>query len=829
MPNNNGNFSAKSKEVIETSKALASEYGHAYVGTEHLLLSLIRVEDSIANAVLTEHGILEDEVGEKIEELSGTSDTHNTPKDFTPRTKKLLQNSHNISLELGTNYIGTEHLLLAILRDEETLAYKVLDAMQLDLESLAEDIYNRIGGSPDTMTMGPTNIFGGGQFSPNYQNKKNAPKSKTGTPVLDKFSRDFTAKSKEGIFDPIVGRETEIERIIQILSRRTKNNPVLVGDPGVGKTAVIEGLAQKITSGDVPELLKDKRVIALDMNAVVAGTKYRGEFEERMKKIVEEVKKNQNVILFIDEIHTIVSAGNSEGGLNASNILKPSLSRGEVQVIGATTLDEYRKYIEKNAALERRFQPVVVDEPSEEEAIQMLKGLRDKYEAHHGVKITEEAIEAAVRLSARYIADRFLPDKAIDLLDESASKVRLSNYTAPPSIKEIERELVELEKEKEEAIKTEVFEKASLIKQKENKLKEELKKSKEEWKSGSKEESVVNESDVADVVTTWTGVPVKRISGDEKSKLIDLESKLHERIIGQEEAVKNVARAIRRGRVGLKDPKRPIGSFLFLGPTGVGKTELCKALAEILFGDESMIIRLDMSEFMERHSSSKIIGPPPGYVGYDDGSHFSEKIRRRPYSVVLLDEIEKAHPDVFNVLLQVLEDGHITDSQGRKVSFKNTVIIMTSNAGAKSIINPKKLGFTSDSSVEKSYEDMKKNVMSEIKDIFRPEFLNRIDEITVFHPLSKEDIKEIASKMVEEVSIRVEKNMNIKLSVTEEAIERIANEGFDTKFGARPLRRAIQNKIEDKLAEEVLNGNLQEGCKAQIDYKKEAFTIKKKR
>ena len=824
MTNNNGNFSQKSQEVIEASKGFAAEYGHAYVGTEHILLALLHVEDSIANEVLADNGISELDVEEKIEELSGAVDEHESPKDFTPRTKKLLENSHNISSDLGTNYIGTEHLLLAIIKDHDSLAFKILSSLKVNVNAIVQEIYERLGIGGNTMTM--DNPM---QFSPVFQTKQDKNKSKTNTPVLDKFSKDFTSKNKEGIFDPIVGREKEIERIIQILSRRTKNNPVLVGDPGVGKTAVIEGLAQKILSGDVPELLKNKRVISLDMNSVVAGTKYRGEFEERMKKIVEEVKRAKNVILFIDEIHTIISAGSSEGGLNASNILKPSLSRGEVQVVGATTMDEYRKYIEKNAALERRFQPVVVDEPSEEEAIKMLQGLRDKYEAHHGVKITEAAISAAVKLSARYIADRFLPDKAIDLLDESASKVRLSSYTFPPEIKEIERELDSLDKEKEEAIKTESFEKAGLIKQRESELKEKLKEEKESWQSKSKDGGVVDESDVADVVTTWTGVPVKRIAGDEKSKLIKLEEKLHERIIGQDEAVKSISRAIRRGRVGLKDPKRPTGSFLFLGPTGVGKTELCKALAEILFGDENMIIRLDMSEFMERHSSSKIIGPPPGYVGYDDGGHFSEKIRRRPYSVVLLDEIEKAHPDVFNILLQVLEDGHITDSQGRKVSFKNTVIIMTSNAGAKSIINPKKLGFTSGSSLEKSYEEMKKNVMSEIKDIFRPEFLNRIDEITVFNPLSKEDIKEIASKMINEVVERVEKNMNIKISITEEAIEQIAEEGFDTKFGARPLRRAIQTQIEDKLAEEVLNGNLEEGAKAQIDYKKEQFTIKKKR
>ncbi|MCL1924970.1 MAG: ATP-dependent Clp protease ATP-binding subunit [Defluviitaleaceae bacterium] len=819
-----GNFTQKSKEVIEASRKLAGEFGHAYIGTEHILLALVHVEDSVAYETLDNNDISELDVEEKIEQMTGITDEQNTPKDFTPRTKRLLENSHNVSVEVGSSYIGTEHILLAITRDTESLAFKILIALKININSLIEEIYERIGAG-GAMTMG-ANMQNPFMNMPNNSNDPKS-KSKNGTPVLDKFSRDFTSIAKDGIFDPIIGREKEIERIIQILSRRTKNNPVLVGDPGVGKTAVIEGLAQKITSGEVPELLKTKRVVSLDMNAVVAGTKYRGEFEERMKKILEELKNTKNIILFIDEIHTIIGAGGADGSLDASNILKPSLSRGEIQVVGATTMDEYRRYIEKNAALERRFQPVNVEEPTEEEAIRMLYGLRDKYEAHHSVKITNEALEAAVRLSARYITDRFLPDKAIDLLDESASKIRLLSYTAPPKITEIEKELEDLEKEKEEAIKTESFEKAGVIKQKENELKTQLKEEKEKWQSGTKKESIVDEVAIADVVTNWTGVPVQKIQSDEKSKLINLEEDLHERVIGQDEAVKSISRAIRRGRVGLKDPKRPIGSFLFLGPTGVGKTELCKALANTLFGDDNAMIRLDMSEFMEKHTVSKLIGSPPGFVGYNDGGHFSEKIRRRPYSVVLLDEIEKAHPDIFNILLQVLEDGHITDSQGRKVSFKNTVIIMTSNAGAKSIINPKKLGFTSNTTAEKSYEDMKKNVMNEIKDIFRPEFLNRIDDITVFHPLSEDDIKEIATKMINEVIDRVKENMQITLFVTNEAVEQISKEGFDTAFGARPLRRAIQAKIEDRLAEEVLSGTILEGEKAEIDYKEEEFVVKK--
>ena len=823
-----GNFTQKSREVIQSSRELAEEFGHAYVGTEHLLLALTHVEDSVANDVLTDNGVSQEEIEEKIEEITGITEEQNKPKDFTPRTKRLLEGSHNVALELGSNYIGTEHILLAITRDAESLAFKILTALNINLQSIIDDIYERIGESGN-MTVGSMQHMN--PFMNNAQFTQKEPKnnSKTGTPTLDKFSRDFTKASKDGIFDPIIGREKEIERIIQILSRRTKNNPVLIGDPGVGKTAVIEGLAQKISSGNVPELLKTKRVLSLDMNSVVAGTKYRGEFEERMKKILEELKKSKNIILFIDEIHTIIGAGGSDGALDASNILKPALSRGEIQVVGATTMDEYRRYIEKSAALERRFQPVHVEEPTEEEAIRMLHGLRDKYEAHHSVKITNEAIEAAVRLSARYISDRFLPDKAIDLLDESASKIRLLSYTAPPRVTEIEKELEDLVKEKEEAIKTESFEKAGVIKQKEIELKKQLKEEKENWQSGSKAESVVDEKAIASVVTNWTGVPVERVQNDEKSKLVSLEKDLHERVIGQDEAVKSIARAIRRGRVGLKDPKRPIGSFLFLGPTGVGKTELCKALANTLFGDDNAMIRLDMSEFMEKHTVSKLIGSPPGFVGYNDGGHFSEKIRRKPYSVVLLDEVEKAHPDIFNILLQVLEDGHITDSQGRKVSFKNTVIIMTSNAGAKSIINPKKLGFTSDTSAEKNYEEMKKNVMSEIKDIFRPEFLNRIDDITVFHPLSEEDIKEIATKMINEVIDRVKGNLKIVLYVTEEAIDQIAKEGFDTAFGARPLRRAIQAKIEDTLAEEALSGNISEGSKIQIDYEDDEFVVKNNR
>ena len=814
-------YTKKSKEVIDTAKQLGMEYGHNYVGTEHILAALATVSDSVAFNALNEQGVTREDVEDKIDEMVGTNNSLTEPQDFTPRTKRLLEQSRQEANSMNSGYIGTEHLLLALLRDKESLALRILTSLKVNPQRLQDEIMSLLGGS-NPMPVGMS--INHNPFSHMFPKK---PAAKGDTPVLDQFSRDFTANAKNNEFDPIIGREKEIERIIQILSRRTKNNPVLVGDPGVGKTAIIEGLAQKITEGDVPELLKGKRVVSLDLGAMIAGSKYRGEFEERIKQSLQEIKMAGNVILFIDEVHTIIGAGSAEGTLDASNILKPSLARGEIQVVGATTLDEYRKYIEKSAALERRFQPVTVEEPNEHEAIQMLRGLRDKYEAHHNVTITDEAIIAAVRLSARYIADRFLPDKAIDLLDESASRVNLRNYTAPLNVRELEEKIQELEKEKEEAIKTEAFEQASLIKQKQNEIKKNLEEERNLWEKNSKKENnLVDEGEIADIVTGWTGIPVKKLQQEEQGRLINMENTLQERIIGQDEAVRSVSKAIRRGRIGLKNPKRPVGSFLFLGPTGVGKTELCKALANVLFGTDDAILRLDMSEFMEKHTVSKFIGSPPGYVGYNDGGHFSEKIRRKPYSVILLDEIEKAHPDVFNVLLQIMEDGHITDSQGRKVDFKNTVIIMTSNAGAKNIVNPKKLGFTSNIDANQSYEEMKKNVMDEVKDIFRPEFLNRIDDIIVFHPLSEEEIEKIAQNMMKEVAARVETNLEINLTITEKALKEIAKEGYDAVYGARPLRRAIQNKIEDRLAEEVLQGTVREGNSIEIDFKKNEFVLK---
>ena len=652
--------------------------------------------------------------------------------------------------------------------------------------------------------------------------------AKSLTPTLDKYSRDLTQLAREDKFDPIVGREKEIERITQILSRRTKNNPCLVGEPGVGKTAVVEGLAQKIVSGIVPDLLKTKRVVSLDLSSMISGTKYRGEFEERINKVLEEVRTVGDVILFIDELHTIIGAGAAEGAMDASNILKPSLARGEIQLVGATTLDEYRKHIEKDAALERRFQPVQVDEPTELETISILEGIRDKYEVHHGVQITAEALEAAVRLSSRYIADRYLPDKAIDLIDEAASRVRLRAYTSPEKIKDIECKLEKLQNDKEAAIVDENFVRAGEIKQEENQLKEELANAKVEWETQhTKSQLIVNEEEIAEVVSNWTHIPVKRLAEAEATRLKNLEGILHARVIGQDEAVKAVARAVRRGRVGLKDPNRPIGSFLFLGPTGVGKTELTKALAEVMFGDENAMIRMDMSEYMEKHTVSKLIGSPPGYVGYEEGGQLTEKVRRKPYSVILFDEVEKAHPDVFNILLQILDDGHITDSTGRRINFKNTIIIMTSNLGARNIIEPKKVGFNSVVDTEKNYQDMKKNVMEEVKRLFRPEFLNRIDETLVFHPLTAQHIKEIAELMIRTLVERITRNVGITLTLTQGAIDFLAEKGYDKAYGARPLRRTIQSHIEDKLADEILEGHIHEGDRVLVEFENDAIVLKR--
>ncbi len=811
-------FTKKAQQAIEEARKSAAELGQGYVGSEHLLIGLLRADNSVAFKALQQQNVNENDVVDKIGELIGIeSNVIDAPIDFTPRTKRILEKSLQEALNMGTTYIGTEHLLLAIVKEDDCVATRILAILNVNGNRLYEDILSMLGEGEHSGNDTPIN-------SSAQNNRKN---SKTTT--LDKFSRDLTVLAGENKFDPIIGRNKEIERVIQILSRRTKNNPCLVGDPGVGKTAIAEGLAQKIVSGDVPETLKNKRVVCLDLSSMVAGSKYRGEFEERIKKIIDEVKKAHNVILFIDELHTIIGAGGAEGAIDASNILKPSLARGEIQVIGATTLNEYRKYIEKDAALERRFQPVKILEPSEEDAVEMLRGLRDKYEAHHNVQITDKAIVASVKLSNRYISDRFLPDKAIDVLDEAASKVRLKTFTAPPDIKELEDEISSLEKEKEAAIKTEEFERAGNVKKKQDEIKEKLKKAKAGWEAkNNKDAQVVDEDDIADIISNWTGIPVRRLQEEEGQRLKNMESILHERVIGQEEAVKALSKAVRRGRVGLKDPKRPIGSFLFLGPTGVGKTELSKALANVIFGDDDAIIRVDMSEYMEKHSVSKLIGSPPGYVGYDEGGQLSEKIRRKPYSVILFDEIEKAHPDVFNMLLQVLDDGHITDAQGRKIDFKNTVIIMTSNAGARSITSPKKLGFSqSDDSGVQEYEEIKKSVMEEVKRIFRPEFLNRIDDIIVFHPLEKEDVKKIAKLMFEELKSRVKSNMQIDINITNQALEKLSEAGFDPTYGARPLRRAIQNQIEDLFAEDILDGKYKAGDDVTVYVENGSIAVKK--
>ncbi len=812
-----GRFTKQAQEAIRLAEEAAKNLGHDYVGTEHLLLGLIKEGEGVASRALTSQGVSEDDIISKIEQVMGKGDVAvKEPQDFTPRTKRVIEVSLQEAMRMGNTYIGTEHLLLALMRETDSIAMRLITNQDVNAQKLYEEIMSMLGE-------------GGKGSSGTPMGKQNRKNRKSNTPTLDQFSRDLTEMAQEQKFDPIIGREREIERVIQVLSRRTKNNPCLIGEPGVGKTAIAEGLAQKIVEGNVPEILKEKRVVRLDLSAMVAGSKYRGEFEDRIKKAIEEVRSAGNVILFIDEIHTIVGAGAAEGAIDASNILKPSLARGELQLIGATTLDEYRKYIEKDAALERRFQPVKVEEPSEEAAVEILKGLRDKYEAHHNVRITDGALEAAVKLSNRYITDRFLPDKAIDLIDEAASRVRLRLYTAPPNIKELEEKLQELDQEKEAAIKTEAYERAGELKTKQNEMKENLEAAKLDWANKhTKADQIVDDEEIAGIVAIWTGIPVRKLAQEESKRLMNMEQILHERVIGQEEAVNAVSKAIRRGRVGLKDPKRPIGSFLFMGPTGVGKTELTKALAEVLFDNESALIRVDMSEYMEKHSVSKLIGSPPGYVGYEEGGQLSEKVRRKPYSVVLFDEVEKAHPDVFNVLLQVLDDGHITDAQGRRIDFKNTVVIMTSNLGARNIIAPKRLGFMSMDDTAKNYEDMKKNVVDEVKKTFRPEFLNRIDEIIVFHPLAQDHIKQIVSIMMSQLDKRIQKNIGITIEATDAAVQYLAAEGFDEAYGARPLRRAIQSKVEDQLAEQVLEGKIKESQTVVIDVSNNALTFEVK-
>ena len=807
-------YTKKAFDVLQRAKEAAAKLGNEYIGTEHILLGLTLVQQSVAAKALEGQNVTYHQVMERICEMQGEKQKFYLPLDMTPRAKRVVERSKQEAVRLGANYVGTEHILLALLREPDTLAITLLEDLGVDIQTLYEDIMLLLGESEAQ----PAGV----------QGMHERPKEEISeTETLDKFSRDMTALAKQGKFDPIVGREQEIERIIRILSRRTKNNPCLMGDPGVGKTAIVEGLAQKISDGNVPDTLRHKRILSLDLSAMVAGSKYRGEFEERMKTALEDVKAAGNIILFIDEIHTVIGAGAAEGAIDASNILKPALARGEIQLIGATTLEEYRKHIEKDAAFERRFQPVRVEEPTEAVAVQMLTALKDPYEMHHRVRISDEAIAAAVRLSARYVTERFLPDKAIDLIDEAASCLRLSAYTAPTSIKELEARIAELEQEKETAIKTEEFEQAAEIKKLQDGLRTSLKAAKRAWESTHDSgEIVVTADNVAEIVSRWTGIPVQSMQEEESQRLLHLEEVLHKRVIGQDEAVKALAKAVRRGRVGLKDPNRPIGSFLFLGPTGVGKTELSKALAEALFGDENAMVRIDMSEYMEKHSVSRMVGSPPGYVGYEEGGQLSEKVRRNPYSVVLFDEIEKASPEVFNILLQVLDDGHITDGQGRKVDFKNTVIIMTSNAGARSIAAPKRLGFTSVETPEQSYEMMKKGVMDEIKNIFKPEFLNRIDDIIVFHPLEKEEITRIVRLLTDVMAKRVKENMNITVSFTKKAIEKIAEEGYDKAYGARPLRRAIQSKIEDAFAEEYLLGNIKAGDKVSVGLKTNGFSFR---
>ena len=806
-------FTKQAQTALTLAKAAAIDFELGYIGTEHLLLGLLSETEGAAGRVLEEFQVDGKKLVELIDKLVTPAEVGNVTEiemkpAYSPRTEKVLESAVAEAQNSGCEKAGTEHLLLAMLRETDCVGTRLLYTMGVNIQKLYAAVLGAMGYDNESIQ----EEF---QAAKAMQNPGGSP-----TPALDQYSRDLTQMAAEGKLDPVVGREKEISRLIQILSRRTKNNPCLVGEPGVGKTAIAEGLAQRILAGNVPETIKDKRLVVLDLSGMVAGSKYRGEFEERIRKVVDEVRENQGILLFIDELHTIIGAGGAEGALDASNILKPSLSRGELQIIGATTLEEYRKYIEKDAALERRFQPVTVEEPSEEEAYEILKGLRPYYERHHKVEIADEALEAAVKMSVRYINDRFLPDKAIDLIDEAASKVQLSGYQASSEIEDLSREIQEILQEKERAIKTGYLSLAKECqeKQKEAEARLEQLQVKEE-KKNQRKSGKVDEKAVASIVSDWTKIPVQRLTEGETRRLAQLEKELHKRVIGQEEAVHAVSQAVKRGRVGLKDPNRPIGSFLFLGPTGVGKTELSKALAQAVFGSEQAMIRVDMSEYMEKHSVSKLIGSPPGYVGYDEGGQLSEKVRRNPYSVILFDEIEKAHPDVFNILLQVLDDGHITDAHGRKVDFKQTIIIMTSNAGAQAIVEPKQLGFISQKDEKKDYEKMKSGVMEEVRRLFKPEFLNRIDEIMVFHTLNKEEIRKIVLLLLKSLEKRCEEQMDIHLNVTNSAVDYIAEAGFDAKYGARPLRRAIQSKIEDRLANELLEGKIKRGDIVQVQYR----------
>ncbi|HZG71160.1 MAG TPA: ATP-dependent protease ATP-binding subunit ClpC [Chondromyces sp.] len=803
-----GRFTERAQKVLALAQEEALRLGHTNIGTEHILLGLIREGEGIAAKALYGLGLGSEKIQAEVENLIGKGDGGSQTIHYTPRAKKVIELSMDEARKLGHSYVGTEHILLGLIREGEGVAARVLNNLGVSLNKARQQVLQLLGSNESNgHSTGAT--------------------ANANTPTLDSLARDLTVIAREGSLDPVIGRSKEIQRVIEVLSRRTKNNPVLIGEPGVGKTAIAEGLAQQIVNNEVPETLRDKRVMTLDMGTVVAGTKYRGEFEDRLKKVMDEIRQAGNIILFIDELHTLIGAGGAEGAIDASNILKPALARGELQCIGATTLDEYRKYIEKDAALERRFQPIQVDEPTLEESIQILKGLRDRYEAHHRVSIRDEAIEAAVKLSDRYISDRFLPDKAIDLIDEAGSKVRLRSFTTPPNLKELEVKLEEIKKEKDAAVQSQEFEKAASLRDAEQKLREELEGTKKTWKEKQgKENTEVTVEDIATVVSSWTGIPVSKLAETETEKLLKLEEILHSRLIGQEEAVRAVAKAVRRARAGLKDPKRPIGSFIFLGPTGVGKTELAKALAESMFGDEDAMIRIDMSEYMEKHSTSRLVGSPPGYVGYDEGGQLTEKVRRKPYSVILLDEIEKAHPDVFNILLQVLEDGRLTDSKGRTVDFRNTVLIMTSNVGAQALKQNKYVGFNIQDG-EQKFQDMKGQVMEELKRAFRPEFINRIDEIIVFHSLEKEHLKQIVTLMSDQLTNRL-KEQNISVELTEAAKDKIAEEGFDPEYGARPLRRAIQKQVEDRLSEELLKGNVLIGQHVVIDVEDNEFVVKTK-
>lgn len=812
-------FTEKANSAINLAIESAQQMGHTYVGTEHILLGLLKVGDGVAYSVLTKCGADAETLENMIKsEINVGSFSALTPDDFTPRTKRVLQTAMMQAANMGHNYVGTEHILIALIADSDSYAVRFLLAMKVRPTDVVAAINNALGGGDE-----------GAEFmnSAQVQNGENPTNPNSNTKTLDKFGRDLTDIAAKGGIDPVIGRQKEIERVIQILSRRTKNNPCLIGEPGVGKTAVAEGLALKIVSGDVPEPLKNKRIISLDLTGMIAGTKYRGDFEDRINNAINEVKKDGNIILFIDELHTIIGAGSAEGSADTANILKPSLARGDFQVIGATTINEYRKYIEKDAALERRFQPVTVGEPSEEEAVEILRGLRDRYEAHHKVKISDEAIDAAVKLSSRYIADRFLPDKAIDLIDEAASRVRLRTYTAPDDLQGLENRVKELEKEKAEAVNTQDFERAAKVRDEEKKLRAELDEKKKVWTEKNEHKNgEVTPEDIAQIVSSWTGIPVVQLTREESERLLKLEDILHERIVGQDEAVSAVAKAIRRGRVGLKDPKRPVGSFIFLGPTGVGKTELCKALAQAMFGDENAMIRFDMSEFMEKHTVSKLIGSPPGYVGFEEGGQLTESVRRRPYSVLLFDEIEKAHPDVFNMLLQILDEGRLTDSQGRHIDFRNTVIIMTSNVGARLITEKQtNLGFFGgEEKAENDNEKIRDAVMGELKKLFKPEFLNRVDDIIVFNKLTSDDIQQIAKRLLKTLESRLE-NLGITAEFTDEAVRAVAEAGFDDVYGARPLKRAIQSKIEDEISEKMLDGTVNNGGKVKCDFKDGKFTF----